>query len=431
MNKTWLIVKREFLNRVRNKAFLFLTFLAPFFYGILLVLPILTSKWGKDIKTVLLKDESKLFSSELKNNKQVHFIITTESESELQEEIKHDKENRYLLIIPADLDIYHPKDIALISKKNVSSSFKSYLDSLLAAQIRILKMRDLKLTSAVLDSLNTKVDVELKTITVKGLVNSNSTATTIAAASGGFLIYIFIFLYGGMVLRGVQEEKQNRVVEVMISSVKPFQLMMGKIVGIALVGLAQFLIWVVLTLIFTVIAGAFMGAIPPADASGVSSESLQGGHLLFQQAQSAFNTLNIPLLVSMFVFYFIGGYLLYSSLFAALAAAVDSNTDVYQFMFPISLPIIISIALVPAILHNPESNFAFWLSVIPFTSPIIMMARLPFIEPGWDLLLSMLLLIAGFIFTTWLAAKIYRIGILMYGKKITYREIMRWMFYKA
>jgi ABC-2 type transport system permease protein len=269
------------------------------------------------------------------------------------------------------------------------------------------------------------VDVKLQKETDKGLQESSSTATSAASFIGGFLMYIFIFLYGSMVLRGVQEEKQNRVVEVMISSVKPFQLMLGKIIGIALVGLTQFFIWVGLAILIT----AFSGQIIMMFAHDPMLQQT-GAQVEMNQAAYAFNTLPIGLLIAGFIFYFSCGYLLYSSLFAAVGAAVDSQTDSNQFMFPISIPIFLAISMIPSIMDNPDSTVAFWISIIPLTSPIIMMARLPFEVPAWQIILSALVLIGGFLVTTWAAAKVYRTGILMYGKKVTFKELAKWLFYK-
>jgi ABC-2 type transport system permease protein len=288
-----------------------------------------------------------------------------------------------------------------------------------------------------IDTLVTDVAIQIKERT--GERESSSIAATGAAFGGGFLIYMFIFLYGGLVLRGVQEEKQNRIVEIIISSVKPFQLMMGKILGIAMVGLTQFIVWIVLTVLTTAIFGALLQpdaatlemahrmAGPGAHAV-VPTEA--GNYATYQKAIGAIGSLNLPMLLGMFLFYFLGGYLLYSSLFAACAAAVDSQSDMYQLMFPISLPIVLSIALIGAIIESPDSSLAFWLSIIPFTSPVIMMARLPFDVPWWQMLLSMFILVTGFLLTTWLAGKIYRTGILMYGKKITWKELGKWLFYR-
>jgi ABC-2 type transport system permease protein len=254
------------------------------------------------------------------------------------------------------------------------------------------------------------------------------------------LIYLFIFLFGAQVMRGVMEEKINRVVEVIISSVRPFQLMMGKIIGVALVGLTQFLMWIVLISILSTLGMKFLSG-DKYDSAKVTaveetfkSNAPTEAQTKFSQVDKAeisslISTINVPVLVGMFVFYFLGGYLLYGALFAAIGGAVDSETDTQQFMLPISLPLVLGIMISQQVVVNPTGPIAFWFSIFPLTSPIVMMARIPFGVPYTDLILSVVCLIGGFIFTTWIAAKIYRTGILMYGKKITYKEIAKWLRY--
>jgi ABC-2 type transport system permease protein len=255
------------------------------------------------------------------------------------------------------------------------------------------------------------------------------------------LIYLFIFLYGVQVMRGVIEEKTNRIIEVVISSVKPFELMMGKILGIAFVGLTQFLLWVALSAAVSV---AVTNVVLPrlekpatekqlmekVDSSSEQAEKIKKDSGKLGKLVNALSTVNTPLILACFLFYFIGGYLLYSSLFAAIGAAVDNETDTQQFMMPVTIPLVMSFVVAQVILAHPESQMALWMSIIPFTSPIIMMVRLPFNPPAWQIALSMAMLILGFLGTTWLASRIYRVGILMYGKKVTYKELSKWLFYK-
>jgi ABC-2 type transport system permease protein len=235
-------------------------------------------------------------------------------------------------------------------------------------------------------------------------------------------------------MRGVIEEKTNRIVEVIISSVKPFQLMMGKILGIAAVGLTQFLLWAILSgLTTTAVTAAFRDELQTqqqAATLGQESPATARGQEI-SQALQALDNLNVPLILGCFIFYFLGGYLLYGALFGAVGAAVDNETDTQQFMLPITIPLILSFVVAQTvIIRNPDGPVAFWMSMIPLTSPIAMMLRIPFGVPAWELLLSMVLLVAGFIFTTWIAARIYRVGILMYGKKVNYKELSKWLFYK-
>ncbi|HRE95783.1 MAG TPA: ABC transporter permease, partial [Flavobacteriales bacterium] len=257
------------------------------------------------------------------------------------------------------------------------------------------------------------------------------------------LIYMFIFLYGVQVMRGVIEEKTNRIVEIIISSVKPFELMLGKIIGIAMVGLTQFILWVLLTGLILILAQSlffpdFYDAANQANftqvANGISPEQAAINFESNEIYDLIFIRINWALMLFMFLFYFIGGYLMYSALFAAIGAAVDSESDTQQFMMPITIPLVFGFIVAQMAIENPESNAVFWSSMIPFTSPVVMMVRVAMgFEPGtiWQLYLSMALLVAGFITCTWIAGKIYRTGILMYGKKVSYKELFKWMFYKG
>jgi ABC-2 type transport system permease protein len=275
------------------------------------------------------------------------------------------------------------------------------------------------------------VKINTQKITQTGTEKSDSGSTTIISFIGALLIYFFIFLYGVQVMKGVIEEKTNRIVEVIISSVKPFQLMLGKIMGIAMVGFTQFFIWVLLV---TMLSGPVSSLVlqlanidPSALATGSKELSKQEG---LTDLLSGFSQINIPLILGLFVFYFIGGYLFYGALFAAVGSAVDNETDTQQFMLPITMPLIFSIAISQSIINAPNSELAVWLSMIPFSSPIIMMIRLPFGVPTSEIIGSMACLVAGFLATTWFAARIYRIGILTYGKKPTYQELFKWLFRK-
>ncbi|MBO7481490.1 MAG: ABC transporter permease, partial [Bacteroidales bacterium] len=269
-------------------------------------------------------------------------------------------------------------------------------------------------------------------------------STTVAMIIGyicGFLIYMFIFMYGSMVMNGVIEEKSNRIVEVIVSSVKPFQLMLGKIIGVALVGITQFVLWVMLTLgivsvTYAVLQKDFSTAdLNPqtqimgstlTDATDVNTDDMAK----FDDIMKAMNSVNYVGLLLMFLFYFIGGYLLYAGMFAIAGSAVDNETDTQQFMLPITVPLLLAIFVMLSAINNPNGSLAYWFSIIPFTSPIVMLVRIPFGVPFTDIIISMVLLVATFIAMTWLAAKIYRVGILMYGKKTNYKELWKWLKYR-
>jgi ABC-2 type transport system permease protein len=287
---------------------------------------------------------------------------------------------------------------------------------------------------------SSKAEINLVTIKVDegGIEKKSNTEVEVGLSIfAGLMLYFFIFMFGAQVLKGVIEEKSNRIVELIISSVKPFQLMMGKIIGIALVGLTQFMLWIILTLIIVGIAQLAL-------MSGDSSTLQMMGEQQQMMAQAGQNgdmnpiamvnellgSINLPVMIMSFIIYFLGGYLLYSSLFAAIGGAVDNDADTQQFMMPVSIPLIFAVAMSGVIVNQPDSSLAFWMSMIPFTSPITMMMRIPFGVQTWELALSMGLLIVGFIFSTWVAGKIYRTGILMYGKKITYITIWKWLVSK-
>jgi ABC-2 type transport system permease protein len=349
--------------------------------------------------------------------------------------------------LPDDF-INKPLTGALFSDKQPSISVKSYIENVLKKEMESMKLTSSGIDKNVLESIETNVNIS--TIKLKGKGLEEKSSTEISTALGifaGILIYFFIFLFGTQVLRGVIEEKTSRIVEVIVSSVKPFQLMMGKIMGIALVGLTQFLLWIILT--FTLIT-FIQGAAPDVFNFKKTDKMLIGNSKIITQEQAqqlssekqyknqemrgvieSISSINFGVMICSFLFYFLFGYLLYAALFAAVGSAVDSEADTQQFMLPITIPLIFAIIMSQFVINNPEGPVAFWLSIIPLTSPIIMMVRIPFGVPVFDLVLSAVLLIAGFIFCTWLAGKIYRTGILMYGKKISYQELCKWLTYKS
>ena len=313
----------------------------------------------------------------------------------------------------------------------MSLSVRGQIENLIENKAEKIKLSEAGIDPQTLKDAN--IRFELKTI-ILGAEGEEATGNAEASLGigfvSGFLIYIFIFMYGAMVMRGVIEEKTNRIVEVIISSVKPFQLMMGKIVGVALVGLTQFVLWMLLTLVLTSVAEGFVLSSPEMMANNFQGSPIEKG-MMMNQVSAAFGGIPLGQLAIAFLFYFLGGYLLYSSLFAAVGSAVDQEADTQQFMLPITIPLVLSFIMMQFIIDNPDGSLAYWFSMIPLTSPIIMMVRIPFGVPTGELLLSMGILVTGFIFTTWIAAKIYRTGILMYGKKVSYKELWKWLTYKG
>ena len=429
MNKIKLIIAREYLTRVKKKSFIIMTILGPVLFALLTLMPVLIQKFSeKEINTILIIDEApEVFTTHLTNTNDIQFINDSISLKEAKLNLAKYNADA-ILYVPADY-IKNAHLITLISEKQLGIEVKSSIEDAINHEIEATRIKALGITQAQIEAV--KTNVSIKTQTLNGKDNSSELTTVVGFITGG-LIYFFIIFYGTQVMRGVIEEKTNRIIEVLISSVKPFELMMGKIIGIALVGLTQFALWVALTITIT------------SDVSKVVYESKYEGQNIEQRIKSSTNeeldlsneiqsnlsAINLPLVLGCFVFYFIGGYLLYSSLFAAVGSAVDNETDTQQFILPITIPLIFSFIVAQSIITNPNSELAYWCSFIPFTSPVVMMVRIAFGVVWYELMISMLLLIAGFIFTTYLAGRIYRIGILMYGKKPTYQEIKKWIFYK-
>ncbi|WP_018479838.1 ABC transporter permease [Pontibacter roseus] len=443
MHKIWLIIQREYLTRVRKKSFIIMTFLTPLLLAAFMVIPAWLATISDSDETVMVLDESGLFLDKLESKEDLKLIPVAGSLDQAKT-VYQETDYTALLHIPK-LDLDNPEGIRIYSKKNTSLQVKFRLENMLENEIENQRFVASGIDRDMLNSMKANIDVTTVNLSERGEQDSNVWVTSGAGIIGAVIIYFFIFLYGVQIMRGVIEEKTNRIVEVMISSVKPFQLMMGKIVGIAGVGLTQFLLWVVLS---TIVVGGVQAAfgIKPAPTP---IEQLQAGRAAaageeeqteeaasnsetLAEVSGAIANLNFPLIIGCFLFYFLGGYLLYGSLFGAIGAAVDNETDTQQFMFPITIPLIISFIMsYTVVIKNPDGPVAFWMSIIPFTSPIVMMVRVPFGVPASELLLSMALLVLGFIFTTWIASRIYRVGILMYGKKINYKELSKWLFYRV
>lgn len=433
MNKIGLIIRREYSTRVRKKSFIIMTILGPLLFGALFVIPIwLASTDSTDVRTVEVLDESGLFAGAFEDTPNLQFSYTNLQLDEAKQQM--DRSRSFGLLYIPEIDIRDPQGITLYSESSPGLELKSRLENVVENRIQELKLEESQINKETLQALRT--DINLREVSIAdGEEKAANTSLYIGIGYvAAFLIYMFIFLYGAQVMRGVIEEKSNRIIEVIISSVKPFQLMTGKIIGIAAVGLTQFLLWVILTFVIYSLVLSFYG-LDPETAAQMSQLQGQGPDLSGAQQQlaeisGALGSLNIAELVLCFIFYFLAGYLLYGALFAAVGSAVDSDADSQQFMLPISLPLVGSIISLAAVLKDPNGTLAFWLSIIPLTSPVVMMMRIPFGVPAWELILSMLLLVAGFVFTSWLAGRIYRIGILMHGTKVNYRVLGKWLSMK-
>lgn len=423
MNKIWLICKREYLTRVQKKSFLVMTLVSPLLivglYGIIFYFSV-NSNLAEEKKLILVHDETGIFESRLENTANIEFRFTQLSEFPTQK-----PEVFALLNITKDSNHFR---FQLIAGEQPGFGVVSTLGDKLKQCLKDRLLEEKGLNQDLLKEINAvRAPIETMISTPKGMETGNTGITSGVGFVAAFLIYLFIFLYGVQVMKGVIEEKTNRIVEVIISSVKPFQLMMGKILGIALVGFTQFFIWVFLVTILAGPVSSLAGNLAHPEMTAATTLPDSSGD--FQQGMLAgFFKLNLPLLFGMFLFYFAGGYLFYGALFAAVGSAVDSETDTQQFMMPITLPLVFSIVMAQSVLNDPNGNLAVWLSMIPLSSPVIMMIRLPFGVPLIQILGSVVFLIAGFIFTVFVAGRIYRIGILSYGKRPTYKELFKWIF---
>ncbi|MCX2739669.1 ABC transporter permease [Pontibacter anaerobius] len=452
MHKIWLIIQREYLTRVRKKSFIIMTLLTPLLLATFMILPGLLISMSGETETVMVLDESGLFEGKLEDKKDLKFIPLAGTLDQAKT-IYQETDNTALLYIP-EMSISEPKGFTVYGKKNISIQTQVRLENALEKEIENQRYIASGIDRETLDEIKANVSLTAVNLSDQGEKDNNAVITSVAGVAGAVIIYFFIFLYGVQIMRGVIEEKTSRIVEVMISSVKPFQLMMGKIIGIAAVGLTQFLLWIILSFIaVTAVSAAFgVDAAPsPAAQYAAGQVAAQGEDMenadisamenpegknefasTFNDIKSSFANLPVALIFGCFLFYFLGGYLLYGSLFGAIGAAVDNETDTQQFMMPITIPLVIAFIMSYSIvLKNPDGPVAFWMSMIPLTSPIVMMVRVPFGVPAWELLLSMGILVAGFIFTTWIASRIYRVGILMYGKKVNYKELSKWLFYRV
>lgn len=363
-----------------------------------------------ELQTVSVIDESHLFAGHFHDVKNIRFQTSDLPLAQAKSSSK-DKEDFYTLYIPVNYN--GTNGVQIFSKKKPPLPLTSQLEKQMNDIAVANSFKAQHIDTALVNNIrNTNISVNAVEITDKGDKSTNMAANISIGIACAILIYMSIFIYGAQVMRGVIEEKTNRIIEVIISSVKPFQLMLGKIIGVGLVGLTQFGAWIMLSVIATKIAG----------------QSTQAGMMSFL---STLQTIPFGYILGCFIFYFITGYLLYSALFAAVGSAVDSETETQQFMFPITMPLLFTYILSVSVLFQaPNSPLAVWLSVIPFTAPVAMMIRLPFDPPVWQVGLSMILMVIGFLFTTYVAARIYRVGVLMYGKKASFKELSKWFFYK-
>ncbi len=452
MSKIAIIIQREYFSRVKKKSFIVMTLLVPILFAGLIIGAATLMMQGKEKHYVEVIDESTVFIDELKSTGEILFDFPELSLQQAKQKFYSSpydvilyipyKANEYDILKSGKAQIYFKKQPGILLQEEIKKQMGNILYDYQLAQYGIDKGKVEQARKFNLGLAMIKIDEKGEE------ENSDTSVMYMIGFSSGLLIYIFILLYGIQVMRGVIEEKSNRIVEVIISSVKPFQLMMGKIIGVAMVGLTQFLMWIILSFTFisvgqsTFLKTYSQELIPTTHQRIPEFKGMQNTKQI-QPTQPPINENVVQLLGALtdtkfiitvlgcFLFYFIGGYLLYSAMFAAFGAAVDNETETQQFMMPVTMPLVLSYIISIFIIQNPQSPTAFWFSIIPFTSPVVMMARIPFGVPLWELILSMSLLIITFVFMTWLAGKIYRTGILMYGKKVTYKELWKWLRYSG
>jgi len=430
MNKILLIVKREYLTRVRKRSFIVMSIVGPVLFGLMFLIPIWLVTRDADEKVIEVLDESGYFKDNFNEKGSVKFVFIDQDIDEAKKNLSGS--DKYGILYIPDIKLDNPEGITFFAEQNPSIEVQADLERIIKRRIEDIKLDKSGIDKDKLDSIKTKVSINTISISSAGEREGDTGIATATGYLASLLIYFFIFMYGIQVMRGVIEEKSNRIVEVIISSVRPFQLMMGKIIGIGAVGLTQFLLWAVLSMaIYTGVYKYYMGDIPQNNEVMTMGEQMS--EVPQPQAAEIFEkieTINFPLIIGSFNFYFIAAYLFYGSLFAAVGSAVDNDSDAQQFQLPVTIPLIFSVIILTAIIREPHGSLAFWTSMIPFTSPVIMMMRIPFEPPTWQIALSMVTLVLGFIFTTWLASRIYRIGILMHGGKISYKILFKWLFMK-
>jgi len=439
MSKTALIIKREYLNRVSKKSFLILTFLTPLLFAAMVFVPLwLSSIKGDEVRNVVVLDRTGKYASLFEDADNYKFIAGDKSLESYKQ--ASDKEVYAIVSITDDL-IAHPEAATMYSEKQIPGDLSRIVNQVLSRKLENEKMATYNIPNLKEIIKESQINFEINTIKWSEDGSESESSSLVASIVGlifTVISYMFIMIYGAMVMQGVMEEKTNRIVELMVSSVRPFQLMMGKIIGIGLVGLTQMFLWGILTMAL-ILGGQFlfMGSVDPqmmqqgammgqGSMPGMAEASQEPAAKLFGMLQ----TINFAEIGIFFVIYFIGGYMLYASVFAAIGSAVESQEDTQQFMTPIMIFLVFSLYAGIYSMENPEGPLAFWCSLIPFTSPIVMMIRLPFEVPLWEKLLSVSLLYVTFVGIIWLSAKIYRVGILMYGKKPTIKEMIKWLRYK-
>ena len=435
MNHLSLIIKREYLNKVRNKSFIIMTFLSPLIMvGIFTLVAYLSELNNDKVRNITVLDESGLFTDQFENTPSLQYKMLS-GVSLAEAKIASEENGDYgLLYIPKAAQIEDFSNATTFySEDSPSLMVMDDIEDAIAEKVNTLRLKEAGIDAQTIKSLRIRVEANLETFKGEETSKLGSGLKLAFGGAAGYLLFMFIIIYGNMIMRSVIEEKTSRIIEVIISSVQPMKLLLGKIFGTTLAGITQFLAWVVLIGVLSALMTSILG-IDPVSVQSPQQELLESGGVgmdsMVQEVMMEISKLPIANLIVMFILFFVGGYLLYASLYAAIGAAVDSETDTQQFMLPILMPLILAVYVgFFTVIDNPHGTVSQVFSYIPFTSPVVMLMRIPFGVPLWQQILSVVILFATFIGTVWFAAKIYRVGILMYGKKPSYREIIKWLKY--
>lgn len=436
MNKIGLIIRREYFTRVKKRSFIIMTFLGPLLIAAVYIIPILLALHADNEKrTIAVVDQSHWFERQFVSTENQTFIRLDDIDIDSTKRLVQQGFFDIALFIP-ETQLNIPSSAVVYSMKQVPITVESHIKEVMKNEIQVQKLLAAGVDPDILESLKTNINLSVIRMDEEG--GEKETFTEVQFILGlilAVLIYMFIMLFGGQVMQGVSEEKSSRIIEVIVSSVKPFQLMMGKIIGVSLVALTQFVMWILLTGVIYVGFSAAVGITnPEAISQGtVMTQEISNTNIMDNEAvQDVLNvvhSIDFGTIIVSFIVFFLLGYLLYATMFAAIGSLVDNNTDSQQFTLPVTVPLIIAIISAVYIVNDPDSSLAVWLSMIPFTSPVVMMVRIPFGIPIWQVVVSVILLAGTFVGMTWVAAKVYRTGILMYGKKPTYKEIFKWLKY--
>ena len=437
MNKVWIIFEREYLQRVQKKSFILSTLLTPLIFPLFIFIAVLLIESDEqEIRRIAVLDNSGLIEDTISFGYNNMYLSNSDINS-LQEEIL--KGDIYGALVIPKIDIYNPDPINFYSKNVPSSDFVGDIENIIENKIKDRKIKELNIEKSSLEKLETRVNMD--TYNVEENTSSDGSEMGVSKSSSGlafglgyfngFLIYMFVFIYGSFILQSVLDEKTSKVVEVIVSSVKPTQLMMGKVLGVGAVAFTQISIWIILVFSISSLTSLYFG-IDTVNSTQVpgNQEEIDQSKEMVAGIYELFSSIDVYKIIFIFLIYFTGGFFLYGAFFAAIGSAVDNLQDASQFTLPISLPIIASLMFMSVILENPESNASIFLSMFPFTSPILMMARLPFGVPDWQLLLSIIFLLVFVLFALWFAGRIYRVGILTSGSKITYKLLWKWFVMK-